>query len=128
MSVVLPEDAFLCNAFVPFVKKDEYLTGRDHSSVHSFFAASPIQESILVRVFFVENLERCGIVYADTMQCVSQLQLHIPLEKRGISTGKLFVFHVLMRFVQEPEGLTVTVKDADGIVYGCCRIIRSVTY
>lgn len=123
-AVTFKDHAVFCNAFIPFVMKNEYLTSADHEAHHSFFAASPQQESILIKIFFSERDQEP--LYEDRMECVSQLQLYIPLEKRGVATGRLFVFEVILKFEEQPEGILVTVKDSDGVVYGTSRILRPV--
>ncbi|GAU98051.1 hypothetical protein RvY_09251 [Ramazzottius varieornatus] len=114
------------NAFIPIIQKDEYLTGSpDQAYTHHFCAATFSQNSILIRVFF-SDVEQKGSVSVDTMECLSQLHLHIPEEKRGETTGERFFFRVSLTFMRDPNGVGIQAKDTNGVLYGSCRIFKNV--
>ncbi|XP_055346352.1 uncharacterized protein LOC129593884 [Paramacrobiotus metropolitanus] len=119
-------ESYFCDAFIAFVKKDQYLPGRDYAVRKSFFAATPNQQSIWVRVFFAPEAVQVGTVCEDDMECVAQLHLQVPLEKRGVTTGKLFVFEVAVEFEAEPSGVHIVVQDIDKVILGSARVVRPV--
>ena len=97
----------------------------DQTYTHHFCAATLSQNSILIRVFFSENEQR-GNISLDALECISQLHLHVPEEKRGGTTGERFFFRVTLTFMRDPDGVCIVVKDTNGVLYGSCRIFKNV--